>query len=111
MMSERNDDETVLEGSGNVFADLVLQMSDDDMLKVVIARAITRIVHAGRYTQKAAAEIMHTDQPKVSKLLRGRLKEFSSKWLIERLLLLGYDMEIGVKKSVSRERGRINLAA
>lgn len=54
---------------------------------------------------------MHTDQPKVSKLLRGRLKEFSSKWLIERLLLLGYDMEIGVKKSVSRERGRINLAA
>lgn len=52
MKSERNDDETVLEGSGNVFADLGLQMSDDDMLKVVIARAITRIVHAGRYTQR-----------------------------------------------------------
>jgi len=111
MNSDRTSDETVIEGSGNVFADLGLQLSDDDMLKVVIARAITRIVQAGGYTQGCAAEIMHTDQPKVSKLLRGRLKDFSSKWLIERLLLLGYDMEIKVKKSVSRQRGRINLAA
>jgi predicted XRE-type DNA-binding protein len=110
MTSRNNDDETVLEGSGNVFADLGLQMSDDDMLKVVIARAITRIVHAGGYTQQAAAKIMKTDQPKVSRLLRGRLKDFASKWLIERLLLLGYDLEINVKKA-SRQRGRIKLAA
>jgi predicted XRE-type DNA-binding protein len=85
-------------------------MSDDDMLKVVVARAITRIVNAGNYTQSAAAEIMKIDQPKVSKLLRGRLKEFSSKWLIERLLLLGYDMEINFSKA-SRQRGRIKAAA
>lgn len=109
-MTERNDDETVLEGSGNVFADLGLQMSDDDMLKVVIARAITRIVQTGGYTQKAAAEIMRTDQPKVSRLLRGRLKTFGSKWLMERLLLLGYDLEINVRKA-SGQRGRIKAAA
>ena len=81
------------------------------MLKVVIARAITGIVQAGEYTQDRVAKIMHTDQPKVSKILRGRLKDFSSEWLIERLLFLGYDLEIKVKKSDSRQRGRINLAA
>jgi hypothetical protein len=61
MKRESHDDETVLEGSGNVFADLGLHMSDDDMLKVVVARAITRIVNAGDYTQSAAAEIMKID--------------------------------------------------
>ena len=54
---------------------------------------------------------MHTDQPKVSKVLRGRLKEFTSKWLIERLLLLGYDLEVSAKKTATPRKGRINLAA
>ena len=111
MNSDRNSDETVVEGSGNVFADLGLELSDDEMLKVVIARAVTRIVQAGDYTQERVAKVMRIDQPKVSKILRGRLKDFSSKWLIERLLLLGYDLEIKVKKSDSHQRGRINLAA
>ena len=68
-------------------------------------------MQAGGYTQACAAAIMHTDQPKVSKVLRGRLKEFTSKWLMERLLLLGYDLEVSAKKTATPRKGRINLAA
>jgi predicted XRE-type DNA-binding protein len=110
MSSERNTDHTVIEGTGDVFADLGLQMTEDDMLKVVIARAISRIVQTGGYTQVEAAEIMGLDQPKVSKLLRGRLKEFATDRLIECLLQLGYDIEFKYKKAI-RRRGRIKLVA
>jgi predicted XRE-type DNA-binding protein len=54
-----------------VFADLGSNMSDDDMLKVYIARMITRVVQDGGYNQTEAGKIMGLDQPKVSKLLRG----------------------------------------
>lgn len=112
MSTDRNtDDVTVVDGTGDVFADLGLQMSDDDMLKVVVARAISRIIQAGGYTQIEAAKIMGIDQPKVSKLLRGRLKEFKADRLIDCLLQLGYDIEFKYKKAAGRRRGTIKLKA
>jgi len=112
MSTERNTDElAVVESTGNVFADLGLEMSEEDILKVVIARAISRVIQGGSYTQARAGEIMGLDQPKVSKLLRGRLKEFSADRLIECLLALGYDVEVKYKKARARDRGRIKLVA
>jgi predicted XRE-type DNA-binding protein len=111
MKRDHISDDTVSDSSGNVFADLGLDMSEDDMLKVVVARAISNVVQNGRYTQAKAAGIMRIDQPKVSKLLRGRLDEFSVEWLMDRLLLLGYDIEFRARKSRSRERGQIRFVA
>jgi predicted XRE-type DNA-binding protein len=111
MTDERNADNTILESSGNVFADLGLSMSEDDMLKVYIARMITRVVQDGGYNQTEAGQAMGLDQPKVSKLLRGRLKEFKSDRLVECLLQLGYDLELKVKKSPRGKRGRIREVA
>jgi predicted XRE-type DNA-binding protein len=110
-MSTEHDEAAIVDGTGDVFADLGLQMSEDDMLKIVIARAISRIVLSGRYTQNEAAGIMGLDQPKVSKLLRGRLKEFSAERLIDCLLQLGYDIEVKYKKASRRQKGRIRLVA
>jgi predicted XRE-type DNA-binding protein len=111
MTDERKAERAILESTGNVFADLGLDMSDDDMLKVYIARMITRVVQQGGYNQTEAAKIMGLDQPKVSKLLRGRLKEFKSDRLVDCLLQLGYDLELKVKKSARGTRGRIREVA
>lgn len=111
MKSDHNADDTVIASTGNVFADLGIEMPEDDMLKVNIAHAITNVIQSGGYTQEKAAKIMGIDQPKVSKLLRGRLSEFGVEWLMLRLLLLGYDIEFRVKKTRSQKRGRIKLVA
>jgi predicted XRE-type DNA-binding protein len=110
-MSTEHDERAIVDGTGDVFADLGLQLTEDDRLKLVIARAISRIVVGGGYTQNEAARIMGLDQPKVSKLLRGRLKEFSAERLIDCLLQLGYDIEVKYKKANRRQRGRIKLVA
>ena len=54
---------------------------------------------------------MGIDQPKVSKLLRGRLKEFSVERLMLFLNLLGYDIEVRVQKAATQKRGRVRLVA
>ncbi len=111
MTKDRESEDTVIDSTGNVFTDLDLHLSEEDVLKVNIARAISNIIQTGGYTQERAAEIMSIDQPKVSKLVRGRLTDFSVEWLMDRLLLLGYDIEFRVRKSLTRKRGRIKLVA
>jgi phage-related protein/predicted XRE-type DNA-binding protein len=111
MSTDDDTEHVVFDSSGDVFADIGLQLSEQDMLKVSIASAISHIINTAGCTQAKAAEIMNLDQPKVSKLLRGRLKEFSSERLIECLLLLGYDLELHLHKTPRRERGRVRLMA
>lgn len=102
---------TVIDSSGNVFVDLELPASEEDMLKVNIARAITNTVRKRALTQAEAAKILGVDQSKVSALLRGRLKGFSVERLIRFLVLLGRDIDIHISKRYRSERGRIKVLA
>jgi predicted XRE-type DNA-binding protein len=107
-------DNAVIDSSGNVFADLGLNMSDEDMLKVQITRAISNTIQRRKLTQQQAARIIGADQAKVSALLRGNLKGFGVERLLRFLLLLGRDVDIRVSHKLRTERGRIkfhNLAA
>jgi len=45
-------------------------------------------------TQQQAADLMNIDQPKVSKIIRGLLSEFSIERLLKFVLALGFDLEI-----------------
>jgi len=103
-------EDVVLDSSGDVFSDIGLSLSEKDTLKVIIAHAISNVVQDRGYTQEQAAAIMGIDQPKVSKLMRGRLKEFTGDRLVEYLLLLGYDLQLGYCKS-STKKGKVKLAA
>ena len=53
------------------------------MLKVNLAAFFSRIIQDQGMTQVQAAETLGIDQPKVAKLLRGRLKEFSIERVVE----------------------------
>ena len=83
--------------SGNVFADLGLENSDELLVKAELARKIGSIISKQNITQVQAAEILGIDQPKVSALLNGKLSGFSIVRLFRFLNALGNDVEIVVK--------------
>ena len=89
-------EDAVINSSGNVFKDIGLNLSDEDMLKVQIARAINNTIERRGLTQTEAAKIIKTDQAKVSALLRGRLETFSVARLFKYLVALGRDIDIRI---------------
>ena len=104
--------EKVTRSSGNVFADLGLPEPEERLAKAALAQALARLIRARGLTQKAAAEQLEIDQPKVSHLLRGQLAGFSTDRLMSDLTALGRDVEIVVKiPPRSRRRGRMRVVA
>ena len=112
-MSADNDrEELIVDGSGNVFADLGLPHDDDDMFKVQIALAITNVIRDRKLTQEKAAQLVGTDQAKISAILRGKLKGLSSDRLIRFLVQLGPDVELRVRtRSTAGGPGKIRVYA
>lgn len=102
----------VVESSGNVFADIGLPNPEERLAKADLAIRIASAIRASRLTQARAARILRIDQPKVSRLLRGRLSGFSTERLMLFLTLLGRDVEIVVKAAPrSRRQGRLRVVA
>ena len=96
--------ETVTSGSGNIFADLGLSNPEERLAKAQLVHRIAEIIKERNLTQAKAGEILGIDQAKVSKLVRGRLSEFSTSTLMEYLTRLDQDIEIVVRpKPSSRE--------
>ena len=107
-MKSETDDDAVIEGSGNVFADLGFPNAEEFLAKARLASAISDIIKGRHLTQKAAAELLGTTQPKVSNLVTGSLEGFSLERLARFLNSLDRDVEIVVKKRPrSRRRSRI----
>jgi predicted XRE-type DNA-binding protein len=111
MSKEPRDVPMIDEGSGNVFTDVGLEMSEIDILKVHLALAINRTIQKRRLTQAEAGRKMGIDQSKVSKIVRGRLDDFSQERLIRFLLDLGRDVEIRVSERYKNERGQFRVRA
>jgi predicted XRE-type DNA-binding protein len=93
--------ETVTTGSGNVFADLGLPNPEQRLAKAQLVQRIAAVIKERELTQKQAGTILEIDQAKVSKLIRGRLSEFSTSTLIEYLTRLDQDVEIVVRPKLS----------
>lgn len=87
----------VEESSGNVFKDIGHPNPDEALAKAKLAIHLGKIVEKRGWTQEEAATLMRIDQPKVSKILRGQLREFSVERLLGFLRLVGCDVEIVLK--------------
>jgi predicted XRE-type DNA-binding protein len=90
-------------GSGNVFADLGLPDAEERLAKANLAHKICALIAAAGLTQTAAAKQLGIDQPKVSMLIRGRLKDFSTERLMNFLVMLGQDVVIDVREPEDRK--------
>jgi predicted XRE-type DNA-binding protein len=98
--------------SGNVFADLRMANPEERLAKADLAIRIAAALRERRLTQATAARILHIDQPKISRLLRGQLSGFSTEQLMRFLTRLGRDVEIVIKAAPrSRRQGRLRVVA
>lgn len=90
---------------GNVFADLGFSQEEADVLamRVQIALEIEKYVRRKKLTQQAAAEFFSTTQPKISKIMKGKVNEFSIDYLAR---MVG---KTGKRPRVSFYRGRAGV--
>jgi predicted XRE-type DNA-binding protein len=88
---------TITESSGNIFSDLGLSNSEQELLKAKLLLQIYKTIKERGLTQVQAGEILGIKQPHVSNLMRGQSKAFSVERLMGFLTALGHDIEIAVK--------------
>jgi predicted XRE-type DNA-binding protein len=82
--------------SGNPFADLGLDDAETRLAKATLALQITAVMREQGLTQAEIADKMGIDQPQVSKIARGELKDFSIWRLLKLVKRLNMDVEINV---------------
>ncbi len=95
--------------SGNVFADLGLRDSQQELLKAKLTVEIYRIIKKRGLTQSQAAELLGTTQAQISILMRCRPAAISVGRLMEFLTVLGQDVEVTVKPSPARRSGHMSV--
>ena len=86
-------------GSGNVFADLGFspEVAAELAVKSSLIMAINDTIKQRRLTQQEAARLCGTDQPTLSKVLRGRMESITLDRLAAWLNALGRTVEIRVR--------------
>jgi predicted XRE-type DNA-binding protein len=87
----------VVEGSGNVFADLGYLDAEEHQTKAKLVSRIAKLIERQNLTQKEVAEKLGIDQPKISAMLRGRFRGFSVYRLMRFVANLGIEVEIVTK--------------
>ncbi len=91
-------------GSGNVFADMGFQDSEQELLRAKLTLQIYRLIKARDLTQSDAAQLLGTTQPQISALMRCKPVSVSIGRLMEFLTVLGQDVEVVVKPAARREK-------
>ena len=97
--------------SGNVFADIGVRDPEEMLVKAELSARIVDIVRARGLTQVAAAKLLGVDQPRVSALFRGQIRQFSVERLMRFLTALHRDVRILVEAKPRRRRGRVSVEA
>src|SRR5579863_9267940 len=94
----RRQTESIVESSGNVFADLGFRGAGTRLTKVRLAAAIHGVIDRLGRTQAEAAEKLGISQAKVSALLNYRLEGFCVERLMHFLTALDQDLEIVIRE-------------
>lgn len=102
----------VIEGSGNVFADLGLPDAEELHLKAELTRQLSRRIQSLGLSQIQAAKRLGLKQPDVSKLVNGRHTGFSADRLLALLNALEVNVEIILRpqSNASRQAGTIRVS-
>ncbi len=98
-------------GTGNVFADMGMADADQRLAKAELAHQVGRLIAALKLPQKEVAKRLGIDQPKVSALLRGRLKAFSTDRLMRFITDLDHDVIITVRHPQEATHPRVRVLA
>ncbi len=108
----RANDDNVESGSSNVYADLGFRDAEARLLKAKLATKIAHLIEQKGWTQIQTAARTGLDQPKVSRLLRGRLSGFSADRLFAILNRLGHSVEVRIsakERAPEKSRSRVMI--
>lgn len=111
-MARRNVDrgESIVRGTGNVFADLGYPDATERQATLRLAYALNQLLDERKLTQAEAAKVLGVSQPKISALRHYKLAGFSVERLMTLLTALDQDVEIVIrKKPRSRRAARISV--
>ena len=97
------------ESSGNVFTDLGLPNSEQELLKAKLTVQIYKLIKEQNLTQTKAAALLGTTQAQISALMRCRPVSVSVGRLMEFLTILGQDVEVTVKPTRTRTTGQMSV--
>jgi predicted XRE-type DNA-binding protein len=95
----RNNDRaktTFEEGSGNVFADLGLEESDELFARAKIGFHVYQILKAKKLPQREIAALLGIKQPEVSHLMNGHFSRFTTDKLLDFLKRLDRKVTIRI---------------
>lgn len=96
--------------TGNVFTDLGFEHPEEELAKAQLVLQIVELVRARPLTQGQAAALLGLPQPKVSLLLRGQTRGFSTGRLIRFLNRLGQNVDIVVSaKTAAQSKARVRV--
>jgi predicted XRE-type DNA-binding protein len=105
-----NRNNSITRPEDNIFLDIGFPPEEaaELLVKSNLIMAIDDTIEKRKLSQKKAAEICHTDQPTLSKVLRGRMESVTIDRLASWLTLLGRSVEIRVKPyRASKKPGRL----
>jgi len=102
--------ESVMTGSGDVFADLGFSDSGERRLRVELALRLNEMIATRHLRQASVAELFGIPQPHVSELKHYKLSRFSSERLLRFLTQLDRDVEIIIRpKARGRAAGTVSV--
>jgi predicted XRE-type DNA-binding protein len=101
---EMSDKIKFTESSGNVFSDLGFKDAKERLVKADLAIKINQLIKERKLKQDGAARILGINQPKISAIANGRLKDFSIERLIEFLNKLDQDVEIFIHEKPKNKK-------
>jgi predicted XRE-type DNA-binding protein len=104
---------SVRTGSDNIFRDLGFSETEaqEALAKSELIHAIAKTISKQKLTQIEAAKRCHTDQPTLSKVLRGRMESVTIDKLASWLTSLGRNVEIRVGPAEPKTTGRLVVRA
>ncbi len=100
------------QGSDNIFVDLGFseQEAEELLLKSHLFHKLQDAIRDSKTTQTEIARLLGTDQSKVSKILRGKMSDFSIDRITSYLLKLRWDLRIDASPAPAKaKRGRVVL--
>lgn len=95
-MSAKKDDTRITESSGNVFIDLGFDPAEAEVMKLRAQVMIRTAQHlkARGWTQIEAANRLGITQPRVSRLIKGKVEDFSLDMLLTLAARAGLHTEL-----------------
>lgn len=97
------------QSSGNIFADIGLPNSEQELLKAKLILQVHRLLKQSGLTQAAAAKLLGTTQPQVSALMGLNPVSVSVGRLMEFLTILGQDVQVTVRPTQKNKAGHLSV--